>query len=85
MTFTFVDLFSGIGGFHQACAKLGGMCRIACDIDPKAREIYFSNYGQLPHDGGRGRGASRGPSSSARLPSRGGRLCCRWRRRPAAG
>ena len=44
MSFTFVDLFSGIGGFHQAVSALGGNCVLSCDIDKKARETYLKNY-----------------------------------------
>jgi DNA (cytosine-5)-methyltransferase 1 len=47
--FTFVDLFCGIGGFHQAAASLGGKCVMACDIDHAAREAYLANYGIEPH------------------------------------
>jgi len=48
-SFTFIDLFCGIGGFHQAMTMLGGTCVLACDIDPKCREVYRTNYGILPH------------------------------------
>lgn len=54
-TFTFVDLFSGIGGFHQGCmkaAKAAGLtakCIAACEIDAPAREMYKANYGVEPH------------------------------------
>lgn len=44
-TFKFIDLFSGIGGFHQAMQSLGGECVFASDIDAKAAETYRNNYG----------------------------------------
>ena len=44
----FIDLFSGIGGFHTALNRLGHKCVLACDIDKKCREIYKKNYGIEP-------------------------------------
>ena len=46
----FIDLFCGIGGFHQALNRLGGSCVLACDIDAKCRDMYQKNYGITPHD-----------------------------------
>jgi DNA (cytosine-5)-methyltransferase 1 len=43
--FKFIDLFSGIGGFHQAMEQLGGTCVFASDIDKYAIETYKKNYG----------------------------------------
>lgn len=40
----FIDLFCGIGGFHQALTNLGCRCVFACDIDPKCRKTYRKNY-----------------------------------------
>lgn len=48
--FTFIDLFSGIGGFHLGCSKQGGQCLAACEIDAVAREIYDDNFRMQPHD-----------------------------------
>ncbi len=46
--FKFIDLFCGIGGFHQAMSSLGGKCVYACDIDEDCRKTYFANYGIYP-------------------------------------
>lgn len=42
--FKFIDLFAGIGGFHQAMAKLGGQCVYASEIDKFCIDIYKENY-----------------------------------------
>lgn len=44
MTFKFVDLFAGIGGFHIALSELGGECVFASEIDKDAQEIYRLNF-----------------------------------------
>lgn len=44
MEFTFVDLFSGIGGFHQALAKHGGKCVAASEINKQAVDLYKDNF-----------------------------------------
>jgi len=46
--FEFIDLFCGIGGFHQALTQLGGECVFASDIDKECRQTYFENYGLMP-------------------------------------
>lgn len=43
--FKFVDLFCGIGGFHQALTALGGECVFAADIDRDCNKVYRQNYG----------------------------------------
>lgn len=43
--FDFIDLFSGIGGFHQALTQLGGHCVLASEIDPHCNALYEKNYG----------------------------------------
>jgi DNA (cytosine-5)-methyltransferase 1 len=44
----FIDLFCGIGGFHQALSKLGFECVFASDIDENCRKTYENNYNIKP-------------------------------------
>lgn len=46
--FRYIDLFCGIGGFHQAMKSLGGECVFASDIDEDCRKTYELNYGLAP-------------------------------------
>ncbi len=46
--FKFIDLFSGIGGFHQGASWAGGECVMASDIDKVANQTYKENYGIEP-------------------------------------
>lgn len=48
MSFKFIDLFCGIGGFHRALANLGGTCVFASDIDKRCQDIYEQNFGLRP-------------------------------------
>jgi DNA (cytosine-5)-methyltransferase 1 len=47
----FIDLFCGIGGFHQAARVVGASrsidfeCVFASDIDPACQRTYLHNYG----------------------------------------
>lgn len=43
-TFTFIDLFAGIGGFHVAMHSVGGKCVFASEWDKYARISYETNY-----------------------------------------
>ena len=45
MTLKFIDLFAGIGGFHEAFDSIQAKCVFASEIDPRAREIYLNNRG----------------------------------------
>ena len=42
---TFIDLFAGIGGFHEAFRQLGAECKFVCERDPAARETYQAFHG----------------------------------------
>lgn len=50
MSFTFIDLFAGIGGFHGALSALGGKAVYASEIDKDAVKIYEHNW-KLKPDG----------------------------------
>jgi len=42
--FTFVDLFSGIGGFRIALHRCGGICKGFSEVDKNAIETYTNNF-----------------------------------------
>jgi DNA (cytosine-5)-methyltransferase 1 len=42
--FTFIDLFSGIGGLRRAFDKAGGHCIFSCEWDKYSRDTYTRNY-----------------------------------------
>src|ERR1039458_6020596 len=48
MSFRFVDLFAGIGGFHAALSGAGGKCVYAVENDEAAASIYRKNWGIDP-------------------------------------
>lgn len=47
-SFTFIDLFAGIGGFRMALQNLGGKCVFSSEWDAQAQRTYFLNYGEVP-------------------------------------
>ena len=44
----FIDLFAGLGGFHQALTRLGHTCVFASELDPELAQLYEQNFGILP-------------------------------------
>ena len=42
--FDFIDLFAGIGGFHQAMRFLGGNCVMAAEINQACADTYKLNF-----------------------------------------
>lgn len=47
-TFTFVDLFAGIGGFRIAMQDSGGRCVYSSEWDENAQRTYYYNFGEMP-------------------------------------
>jgi DNA (cytosine-5)-methyltransferase 1 len=47
-SFTFIDLFAGIGGFRIALEKLGGECVFTCEWDKYAQITYQAWFGEKP-------------------------------------
>jgi len=50
MSYKFIDLFCGIGGFHQAARSSGGKCIFASEIDAEAKRAYETNYNITPYE-----------------------------------
>jgi DNA (cytosine-5)-methyltransferase 1 len=44
----YIDLFAGIGGFHQAMNAFGAECVFASEWDKDCQAIYQANYGIQP-------------------------------------
>jgi len=48
-TFTFIDLFAGIGGTRLGFEKAGGKCVFTSEWDKFAQQTYQANFGELAH------------------------------------
>lgn len=48
-TFTFIDLFAGVGGFRLAMQEYGGKCVFSSEWDVAAQDTYYRNYGEHPY------------------------------------
>jgi DNA (cytosine-5)-methyltransferase 1 len=50
LPFSFIDLFSGIGGFRLGLEAVGGRCVFSCEKDKFAQKTYKDWFGELPVD-----------------------------------
>lgn len=44
----FIDLFAGLGGFHQALASRGAECVFASELNVNLADLYEKNFGVRP-------------------------------------
>lgn len=46
-TIKFIDLFSGICGFHLALQDWSSELFLACDINPYCKKVYIDNFNRI--------------------------------------
>ncbi|MDY0131722.1 MAG: DNA cytosine methyltransferase [Desulforegulaceae bacterium] len=46
---SFIDLFSGIGGFRLAFESFGAKCVFSSEWDKDCQDIYYENFGEKPY------------------------------------
>lgn len=49
-SFTFIDLFAGIGGMRIAYERVGGKCVYSSEWNKYCQQTYFANFGEQPDD-----------------------------------
>lgn len=47
-TFTFIDLFAGIGGMRLAYEQAGGKCVYSSEWNKYSQQTYYANFGEVP-------------------------------------
>lgn len=47
-SFTFIDLFAGIGGMRMAFENVGGQCVYSSEWNKYSQQTYYANFGDLP-------------------------------------
>ncbi|MBB79182.1 MAG: restriction endonuclease, partial [Crocinitomicaceae bacterium] len=47
----FIDLYAGLGGFHQALSSLGHQCVWASEYNDNLRSLYQKNFPGTPIEG----------------------------------
>lgn len=68
-SYTFIDLFAGIGGFRIALQELGGKCVFSSELDKQAQKTYMENFGEVPY------GDIRLKSTKSKIPKHFDILC----------
>lgn len=48
-SFSFIDLFAGIGGIRLPFQELGGECVFSSEWDKFSQKTYAANFGEIPH------------------------------------
>lgn len=48
-SFTFIDLFAGVGGIRLGFESIGGKCVFSSEWDKFAQATYAANHGDVPH------------------------------------
>ena len=48
-TFTFIDLFAGIGGTRLGFERAGGECVFTSEWDTNCQKTYQANFGEIPY------------------------------------
>ncbi|TCA17372.1 DNA (cytosine-5-)-methyltransferase [Rhizobium leguminosarum bv. viciae] len=49
-SFTFIDLFAGIGGLRRGFDAIGGKCVFTCEWDKHSQQTYRANYPDDDHE-----------------------------------
>lgn len=47
-SFSFIDLFAGMGGIRLGFEHVGGKCVFSSEWDKAAQQSYFANFGEIP-------------------------------------
>jgi DNA (cytosine-5)-methyltransferase 1 len=48
-SFSFIDLFAGVGGMRLGFESAGGKCVFSSEWDKDSQKTYQANFGELPH------------------------------------
>lgn len=48
-SFSFIDLFAGLGGIRLGFERAGAKCVFSSEWDKSAQQSYFANFGEIPY------------------------------------